>query len=109
MKEPTNTQTKTLYINDTKLSLKARVDDSDVNPSGWSIIAFTHSASIRCVRAHQVKHLDRFIHAIAALCYDTTQTNDEDMLNLEESVTIYDALMEITNNTFAIHDQRKQN
>lgn len=107
MKEPRNTLTKTLHINDTKLSLKARVDDSDVNPSGWSIIAFTHSASIRCVRAHQVKHLDRFIHAIAALCYDTSQ--NEEMLHYEETLAIYDALMEITNNTFAIHDQGKQN
>ncbi len=107
MKEPTNTQTKTLHINDTKLSLKARVDDSDVNPSGWSIIAFTHSASIRCVRAHQVKHLDRFIHAIAAICYDTSQYKE--MLHYEETLAIYDALMEITNNTFAIHDHGKQN
>jgi hypothetical protein len=107
MKEPTNTQTKTMHINGTKLSLKARVDDSDVNTSGWSIIAFTHSASIRCVRAHQVKHLDRFIHAIAAICYDTSQY--EEMLHYEETLAIYDALMEITNNTFAIHDQGKQN
>ena len=107
MKEPTNTQTKILHINDTKLSLKARVDDSDVNPSGLSIIAFTHSASIRCVRAHQVKHLDRFIHAIAAICYDTSQY--EEMMHYEETLAIYDALMEITNNTFAIHDQGKQN
>ena len=39
-----------------------------MNPSGWSIIAFAPSASIRCVRAHQPTHLALFIRSIIGLC-----------------------------------------
>ena len=76
MREPRNTATATatLYFGDIRLQLKARRDDSDANPSGWSIIAFTYSAPIRCVRAHQPKHLELFINSIVALC-NTSQWN----------------------------------
>jgi len=67
MREPRDTSSIVLYFDDTKVSIKARRDDSDVNPSGWSIIAFTPSASIRCVRGHQDKHLDLFIKSIISL------------------------------------------
>jgi len=74
MKEPDNTTSEILSIKapmggePIKLSIKARRDDHDMNPSGWSIIAFTPSASIRCVRGHQLKHLNLFIRSIIALC-----------------------------------------
>lgn len=80
MKEPEDTTSEVLLIPPAdmfaedpsgppvKLSIKARRDDHDMNPSGWSIIAFTPSASIRCVRAHQIKHLGLFIRSIIALC-----------------------------------------
>lgn len=77
MKEPDNTTSETLSIKappsseggePIKLSIKARRDDHDMNPSGWSIIAFTPSASIRCVRGHQIRHLNLFIRSIMALC-----------------------------------------
>tara|TARA_B100001287_G_C22634466_1_gene506849 strand:+ start:574 stop:879 length:306 start_codon:yes stop_codon:yes gene_type:complete len=71
MKEPENTTAAVLDINDFSLSLKARPDENQMNPSGWSIIAFAPSASIRCVRAHQINHLDLFIKSILALVGDT--------------------------------------
>jgi hypothetical protein len=67
MKEPKNTHAHVVLINNMKVAIKARRDDDDMNPSGWSIIAFTPSASIRCVRAHQPKHLDLFVKGVIAL------------------------------------------
>jgi hypothetical protein len=67
MKEPENTTATVVTINESPISIKARADDNEMNPSGWSIIAFAPSASIRCVRAHQPKHLDLFIKSILAL------------------------------------------
>jgi len=70
MKEPNNTTAQVLELNDIVLSIKAKKDTHDMNPSGWSIIAFAPSASIRCVRANQSKHLDLFIRSILALVGD---------------------------------------
>tara|TARA_R100000664_G_C2759082_1_gene148495 strand:+ start:3486 stop:3770 length:285 start_codon:yes stop_codon:yes gene_type:complete len=67
MKEPENTTAAILEINGVKLALKARPDDNDMNPSGWSVIAFAPSASVRCVRAHQRKHLEFFIRCVVTL------------------------------------------
>ena len=67
MKEPNNTTAAVMVIKYVRVSLKARPDEDDMNPSGWSIIAFAPSASVRCVRAHQPKHLDLFIRGILAL------------------------------------------
>jgi|TARA_R110002051_G_scaffold151890_1_gene224495 hypothetical protein len=67
MKEPQNTTTAVVDVNNISLSLKAREDTSEMNPSGWSIIAFAPSASIRCIRAHQPQHLDLFVRSIMAL------------------------------------------
>lgn len=67
MKEPEDTSTTVIEVGDTHISIKAKPDDHDNNPSGWSIIAFSPSASIRCVRAHQEKHLNRFILGILAM------------------------------------------
>jgi hypothetical protein len=67
MKEPEDTTTTIIDVGDTHISIKAKPDDHDNNPSGWSIIAFSPSASIRCVRAHQEKHLNRFILGILAM------------------------------------------
>ncbi len=102
MKEPNNTSTETLFINETRLQIKARPDDSDVNPSGWSIIAFTHSASIRCVRPHQAKHLDRFVHAIIALCHDPKAGMGDELIGGDVTLHdhILDTIMKTTNNTF---------
>jgi len=72
MKEPDNTTSVIIDINDRTLSLKARQDDNQMNPSGWSIIAFAPAASIRCVRANQKRHLDLFIRSILALVGDTS-------------------------------------
>tara|TARA_R100001440_G_scaffold24346_2_gene39708 strand:+ start:7036 stop:7323 length:288 start_codon:yes stop_codon:yes gene_type:complete len=71
MKEPKNTRSKILEINGISINVKAVEDDSDSNPSGWSIICFAPSASIRCIRAHQKKHLDLFIRGILALTGET--------------------------------------
>lgn len=67
MKEPTDTTAEIMTLNGAKIAIKARPDDNDMNPSGWSIIAFAPSASIRCVRAHQPKHLSFFIKGIMGL------------------------------------------
>tara|TARA_R100000654_G_scaffold6209_6_gene16493 strand:- start:1652 stop:1948 length:297 start_codon:yes stop_codon:yes gene_type:complete len=72
MKEPKNTTAAVIDINDFSLSLKARQDDNQMNPSGWSIIAFAPAASIRCIRAHQKRHLDLFIRSILALVGDVS-------------------------------------
>ena len=72
MKEPANTTVATIDINEYTISLKARPDDNQMNPSGWSIIAFAPAASIRCVRANQKRHLDLFIRSILALVGDTS-------------------------------------
>jgi len=75
MKEPENTTATTIHIESPimgdeqiPVALKAKKDDHPMNPSGWSIIAFAPSASIRCVRAHQPTHLALFIRSIMALC-----------------------------------------
>ena len=70
MKEPKDISSVVLYLNDTKVAIKARRDDSATNPSGWSVIVFTPSASIRCVRVHEPKHMRRFIESIISLACD---------------------------------------
>lgn len=99
MREPENTSTVTLNICGVRVSIKGRKDESDVNPSGWSIIAFTHSASIRCTRAHQSRHLRRFISAIIALC----EPDGWDYQAQEQGVyhEIEDAIHTVTNQVFA--------
>ena len=67
MREPSNTTAAVIDVNGVKLALKARPDNSDMNPSGWSIIAFAPSASIRCIRGHQPKHMELFIRSIMTL------------------------------------------
>tara|TARA_R100000995_G_C3435288_1_gene100515 strand:- start:131 stop:415 length:285 start_codon:yes stop_codon:yes gene_type:complete len=67
MKEPKNTTAEVITLNNASISIKARRDNDDMNPSGWSIIVFAPSASIRCVRAHQPRHLNLFIWSILAL------------------------------------------
>ena len=95
MKEPNDTTTTIVdFDQNGSISIKARRDDNDLNPSGWSIIAFAPSASIRCVRAHQERHLDLFIKSILALAG----------LNGQEYTTDYEATEEaihkITSNSF---------
>lgn len=75
MKEPENTTSTSVEVEapclgdeSITVSLKAKKDDHPMNPSGWSIIAFAPSASIRCVRAHQPTHLALFIRSIIGLC-----------------------------------------
>jgi hypothetical protein len=74
MNEPMNTFTADLMIESDyfdgdkiKLSLKSKRDNHINNPSGWSIIAFSPSASIRCVRGNQAKHVDIFIRTLQTL------------------------------------------
>jgi hypothetical protein len=77
MKEPHDTKTKDLYFGNTRISIKVREDHSDVNPSGWSLMAFAPSASVRCVRGHQPKHLDLFIESVLVLAdVDGDENND---------------------------------
>lgn len=77
MKEPQDTKTKDLYFGNTRISIKVREDHSDVNPSGWSLMAFAPSASVRCVRGHQPKHLDLFIESVLVLAdVDGDENND---------------------------------
>tara|TARA_R100000231_G_scaffold24230_3_gene22570 strand:- start:10069 stop:10434 length:366 start_codon:yes stop_codon:yes gene_type:complete len=75
MKEPENTTATVVQIESPimgnepiTVAIKAKKDDHPMNPSGWSIIAFTPSASIRCVRGHQPIHLALFIRSIIAIC-----------------------------------------
>jgi len=75
MKEPENTTATVIQIESPimgdepiSVALKAKRDEHPMNPSGWSIIAFTPSASVRCVRAHQPTHLTLFIRSIIGLC-----------------------------------------
>tara|TARA_Y100000401_G_scaffold28292_1_gene20518 strand:+ start:23335 stop:23697 length:363 start_codon:yes stop_codon:yes gene_type:complete len=75
MKEPENTTATIIQVpspsaggEPISVALKAKKDDHPMNPSGWSIIAFAPSASIRCVRGHQPRHLSLFIRSIMALC-----------------------------------------
>ena len=75
MKEPENTTATNIYIESPimgdepiSVALKAKRDNHPMNHSGWSVIAFAPSASIRCVRAHQPTHLALFIRSIIGLC-----------------------------------------
>jgi hypothetical protein len=82
MKEPENTTATIIQVpspsaggEPISVALKAKKDEHPMNPSGWSIIAFAPSASIRCVRGHQPRHLSLFIRSIVALCgHHTTDT-----------------------------------
>jgi len=67
MKEPENTSAAIVEIGSTRIAIKAKRDSHAMNPSGWSIIAFAPSASVRCVRVHQPEHLELFIRSIMAL------------------------------------------
>ncbi len=87
MREPTNTTAEILTLNGSKIAIKARPDDSDNNPSGWSIIAFAPSASIRCVRAHQPKHLDLFIKSVMALGESTSEELYREIEEVTHNVT----------------------
>ena len=131
MKEPNDTTTTIVdFDQNGSISIKARRDDNDMNPSGWSIIAFAPSASIRCVRAHQERHLDLFIKSILALAGIPEAERDkpnsikpvasgkykdgkmggktrwvlDDTLNRQEYITNYEATEEaihkITSNSF---------
>jgi hypothetical protein len=50
------------------VEIKSRRDTSHV--SGWSVIAFTPSCSIRSVKTHRPDFLDDFARAIVASVYD---------------------------------------
>ena len=86
MKEPSNTRAKVITLNEATISIKARTDEDDMNPSGWSIIAFAPSASIRCVRAHQQRHLDLFIRSILALSGETGFSDSSNYKYIEETI-----------------------
>lgn len=88
MREPTNTTAEILTLNGSKIAIKARPDDSDNNPSGWSIIAFAPSASIRCVRAHQPKHFDLFIKSVMALGESTSEELYREIEEVTHNVTM---------------------
>ena len=100
MREPHDTKTKDLYFGNTRISIKVREDHSDVNPSGWSLMAFAPSASIRCVRGHQPKHLDLFVESILVLA---------DVEGEEHYDAVYDLIMntiyKLTNGAFD-HDRQ---
>jgi len=98
MKEPENTTTTVVEINNMSIALKARVDSSEMNPSGWSIIAFAPSASIRCVRAHQPQHLDLFVRSIMALSGVTSDTITSGGRLIHKEIT--NGIHKITNGTF---------
>lgn len=55
----------TISINGFDVTIKAKQDD---NPSGWAVIAFTPSCSIRCMRTHRENLLQWFCDAVAAAC-----------------------------------------
>lgn len=52
-----------IQIGDTIVEIKSRRED---NASGWSIIVFTPTGSLRCVRPHISTVLNRFVDAIVA-------------------------------------------
>ena len=77
---PMNEKTITsLELNGTEVELKSRRESG--SPSGWSIIAFTPSCSLRTTRIHLPSKLTAFASAIAAAVDDYE----------DESVTIIEA------------------
>jgi len=50
------------------VEIKSKRDNKQA--SGWSVIAFTPSCSIRSVKTHRPEFLSDFASAIVASCYD---------------------------------------
>lgn len=50
------------------VEIKSKRDNK--HASGWSVIAFTPSVSIRSVKTHRQDFLDDFARAIVSSCYD---------------------------------------
>lgn len=74
-------------INGVDVSIKSRPENDNV--SGWAVIAFTPSCSIRCAKIHREEHLTTFSETIAA----AAGSFDE-----EDAETIREAILSITLN-----------
>ena len=70
-----------IEINRTEVELKSRREVG--SPSGWSLIAFTPSCSLRTTRLHLPSKLTCFASAIAAAVDDY---EDESVTAIEEAI-----------------------
>tara|TARA_R110002020_G_scaffold58263_1_gene159719 strand:+ start:1225 stop:1485 length:261 start_codon:yes stop_codon:yes gene_type:complete len=66
-----------IQIGDAVVEIKSRRED---NASGWSIIVFTPTGSLRCVRPHISMVLQRFVDAIVA-SVDRKYLESESVIN----------------------------
>ncbi len=66
-----------IQIGEVVVEIKSRRED---NASGWSIIVFTPTGSLRCVRPHIGKVLQRFVDSIIA-SVDRKHLESESLIN----------------------------
>ena len=74
-------------IDGTYVEIKSKRDTR--HTSGWSVIAFSPSCSIRSVKTHRQDFLDDFARAIVSACYDGDhyETYVTEVADAVESIT----------------------